>query len=120
LILFQKSHSHLHPILPKTLAAEQFLAKRYVFDGTATGFKMSSTTLPRAFRCLRRRCRGLSGVSDGAAAGFKNLSRRKVLKNLQRLLLARSARFLHHLAAYAPLPYLIKALSKNQAPSSQR
>ncbi|MCT4626987.1 hypothetical protein, partial [Halodesulfovibrio sp.] len=53
-------------------------------------------------------------VFDDAAAGFKNLSRRKVLENLQRLLLARSALFLHHLAAYAPLPYLIKALSKNQ------
>jgi hypothetical protein len=50
LILFQKSHSHLHPILPKALAAEQFLAKRYVFDGTATGFKMSSTALSRASR----------------------------------------------------------------------
>jgi hypothetical protein len=50
LILFQKTHSHLHPISPKALVAEQFLAKRYVFNGAAAGFQVSPTALPRASR----------------------------------------------------------------------
>jgi hypothetical protein len=100
LILFQKSHSYLHPIPPKTLDTEQFLAKRYVFDGTATGFKMSSTTLPRASRTFLEE-RFLKISKDFYSRGQH--------------VFYTTSRLTHHY-----LTYLLKALGKKSSSPSWR